>query len=107
MPREDLDMVIDGLGQLQFGDQGVDRPESAVGQYTDSLREPVVDRQWAEQGLLGGGEVFVGQAAVEILLALGVFFLFFCFHLKCSFWCWAFVGCKRKITLKTGISSFC
>ena len=107
MPREDLDMVIDGLGQLQFGDQGVDRPESAVGQYTDSLREPVVDRQWAEQGLLGGGEVFVGQAAVEILLALGVFFLFFCFHLKCSFGCWAFVGCKRKITLKTGISSFC
>ena len=82
MPREDLDMVIDGLGQLQFGDQGVDRPESAVGQYTDSLREPVVDRQWAEQGLLGGGEVFVGQAAVEILLALGVFFLFFLFSLE-------------------------
>ena len=85
MPREDLDVFVDGLGQLQLGNERVDRAEATVDEHAGSLGEPVVDRQLAEQGLLGGGEVFVGQAAVEILLALGVFFLFFGFHLKCSF----------------------
>ncbi len=119
VPFEHLDVLVNRLRELELGDHQMKHPQATVAEHPCALGQFIVDGQVGQQGSFGGFEGFVGQSLLEftltpllflltvfLLAALG-FFPFLSLHLKCSFWCGVFGGCKRKITPKTVISSFC